>query len=39
MGDYCDGAQYKAHPLFSSDPCALQIQLYYDDMEVCKLLL
>ena len=36
IGDYCDGSQYKAHPLFSSDPSTLQIQLYYDDMEVCN---
>ena len=36
IGDYCDGSQCKAHPLFSTDPYALQIQLYYDDMEVCN---
>ena len=36
IGDYCDGTQCKVHPLFSSDPYALQIQLYYDDMEVCN---
>lgn len=36
MGDYCDGHQFKHHPLFSEDPCALQIFLYYDDLEVCN---
>ena len=35
-GDYCDGKQFKAHPLFSVDPYALQIILYYDDCEVCN---
>lgn len=36
MGDYCDGEQYKNHPLFTTDPCALQVALYYDDLEVCN---
>ena len=36
MGDYCDGEQFKAHPLFTKDPCALQIQLYYDNFEICN---
>lgn len=35
-GDYCDGKQFKAHPLFSIDPHALQIILYYDDVEMCN---
>ena len=34
LGDYCDGSIYKNHPLFSTDPKALQIMLYYDDVEV-----
>ena len=34
MADYCDGDAYKEHPLFSQDPTALQILLFYDDMEV-----
>ena len=38
MGDYCDGEQYKQHPLFKEDPCALQIRLYYDDLEICNAL-
>lgn len=36
MGDFCDGDLYKSHPLFLEDPCALQIQLYYDEVEVCN---
>lgn len=36
LGDYCDGEQFQSHPLFSADPHALQIILYYDDLEVCN---
>lgn len=38
MGDYCDGELFKHHPLFQDDPCALQIRLYYDDLEMCNAL-
>ena len=38
MGDYCDGEQFKQHELFQEDPCALQIRLYYDDLEICNAL-
>ena len=34
LGDYCDGSAFNYHPLFSTDPTALQIMLYYDDVEV-----
>ena len=34
MGDLCDGEACKSHPLFSTDSDALQILLYYDDIEV-----
>lgn len=34
--DYCDGELFKQNPLFQEDPCALQIQLYYDELEVCN---
>ncbi len=34
IGDYCDGEACKAHPLFSQDHQALQILLFYDDLEV-----
>ena len=36
MGDYCDGEQFKHHPLFQKDNNALQINLFYDDLEVCN---
>lgn len=38
LGDFCDGELYKDHPLFKADPCALQIRLYYDDLEMCNAL-
>ena len=36
MEDYCDGLQFKNHPLYSSEPQALQIMLYYDEVELCN---
>lgn len=36
MRDFCDGDTFKTHPIFSSDPHALQIELYYDDIDVCN---
>ena len=36
MMDFCDTGYFKEHPLFSLYPDALQIQLYYDDLEVCN---
>ena len=36
LGDYCDGSIYAANSLFQDDPCALQIQLYYDELELCN---
>ena len=38
MGDFCDGEQFKEHALFKDDPTALQICLYYDDLEICNAL-
>ena len=38
IGDYCDGQQFKEHALFMEDPCALQIRIYYDDVEICNAL-
>jgi hypothetical protein len=35
-GDYCDGPAFQNHPLYKDHPEALQIQLYYDDLEVCN---
>ena len=34
MADYCDGSVFRNHPLFSVDPTALQITLYYDEVEI-----
>ena len=34
IASYFDSPAYRAHPLFKTDPTALQIQLYYDDVEV-----
>ena len=36
LGDYCDGELYQTSELFKEDPCALQIQLYFDEVEVCN---
>ena len=27
---------YASHPLFSQDPCALQLVVYYDELEICN---
>ena len=34
LADYCDGATLQNHPLFSVDETALQINLYYDEVEI-----
>jgi hypothetical protein len=34
MRDYCDSPAFQGHPLFKDNPNALQIQLFYDDVEV-----
>lgn len=36
MCDLCDGAGFSGHPLFGIYTCALQIILYYDDVEICN---
>ena len=36
LGDYCDGELFLSSKLFQEDPCALQIQLYYDEVELCN---
>lgn len=33
MYDYCDGLHFKRHELYKKHPSALQIQLYFDDLE------
>ena len=32
LGDFCDSSIFNSHPLFSSDPLALQIGAYYDEV-------
>lgn len=34
--DFRDGSYFKAHPLFSKQKIALQIQIYYDDFETAN---
>ena len=36
LGDFCDGEIFKDHPLFGTDPCTLQLLLYFDEVEVCN---
>lgn len=36
LSDFCDGSVYKQHPLFSSNPNALQIVGYFDELEICN---
>ena len=36
LSDYCDGKFFDQHPLFSADPVALQLILYYDELELCN---
>ena len=34
LGDVCDGILFKTHPLFGEDPLALQLLIYFDEVEV-----
>ena len=34
--DVCDGNVFRTHPLFSSDPSALQIIAFFDELELCN---
>ena len=36
LSDYCDGKCFREHPLFSDDPVALQLIIYYDEVELCN---
>ena len=36
MRDFCDASMFCSHPVFSTDVNALQIQLYYDEIDVCN---
>ena len=35
--DFCDTVHAKVHPLFGRDKTALQLLLFFDDLEVCNL--
>lgn len=35
LGDYCDGSFLKNHLYFQTNPNALQLLLYFDEIEVC----
>lgn len=34
LSDFCDGTIFQNHELFSNDPAALQILLYFDDINL-----
>ena len=36
LSDFCDGSLFKTHPIFSTNPHALQIILYYDELEIAN---
>lgn len=36
LGDYCDGSDFMDHPLYSVERRALQIMVYFDEVEVCN---
>lgn len=36
MQDFCDGKAFQEHPLFSSEKNALQLIIYYDEIETCN---
>lgn len=36
LEEFCDGTLFKSHELFSQKPLALQLIIYYDDVEVCN---
>ena len=36
LSDVCDTDYFKDHPLFGVDPYALQLLLYFDELEVCN---
>ena len=36
IADFCDGSLFKSHPLFQTDPHALQLVAYFDEAEICN---
>ena len=36
MKDFCDGKSFNTHPLFSIKTNALEVFLYFDELEACN---
>ena len=36
LADFYDGELFCTNRLFQEDPAALQVQLYFDELEVCN---
>lgn len=36
LQDYCDGKAFQEHPLFNTEKKALQLIIYYDEIETCN---
>ena len=36
VSDFCDSKHASSHPLWGTDPQALQICLYFDELELCN---
>ena len=36
LSDFCDGSLFKNHPLYQAYPDALQLIVYFDELEVCN---
>ena len=36
MSDYYGGNDFQTHHLFSTQPCSIQLMMYYNKLEVCN---
>uniref|UniRef100_A0A1X7TTU7 Reverse transcriptase Ty1/copia-type domain-containing protein n=1 Tax=Amphimedon queenslandica TaxID=400682 RepID=A0A1X7TTU7_AMPQE len=36
LGNFCDSKSFNMQALFSSEPHALQLMIYYDDLKLCN---
>lgn len=36
LADYCDGELFKSHELFGCHESAIQIIMYFDEVEICN---
>ena len=36
LSDYCDGSDFHHYKLYAVNPHYLQLNIYYDDVEVCN---